>query len=307
MINQNQSKTLVLNPVSGNGDHTDSIQQRATLTGYDVVETEAEGDAIELAKAAANRDCSVIAAAGGDGTLNEVVCGVVAADALDRVTVGVVPVGTGNNFAQNIGITGIDHAFDVLEDREHRWIDLGVADGNHFINSCISGITADASGDTTPEMKNRFGVVAYVINTFETINNFDGLELSVEVWQEGEHDPIWSGEAMMILVGNGRRFSLQGNTQANMEDGRFDVTIIENAPASELIEEALAEHLFGKESTDTKRLRASSLELTGLGSEPLSFSLDGEIIERKSLTLDVENRVLSVPVGDAYEPNPSYE
>lgn len=302
----NHSKTLVLNPVSGSGDHIDGIRNRATLDGYDIVETEEAGDGVDLAREAAADGATLIAAAGGDGTLNEVIRGVDAAQALDRVTVGVVPVGTGNNFAQNIGITGIDHAFDVLKNGDRRWIDLGEADGNLFVNSCISGITADASGETTPELKNKFGVVAYVINTFQTVSDFDGLGLTVDLWQADHREPVWTGDALMVLVGNGRRFSIQGNTQANMEDGQFDVTIIENAPTTDLVSEALADRLFGADATQTVRLQASSLKLAGRESEPISFSLDGEIVERDSLALEVRERDLCLPVADSYDPDPSH-
>jgi YegS/Rv2252/BmrU family lipid kinase len=301
------SKTLVLNPVSGSGDHREDVRRRAELNGYEMVETESEGDAVDLARTAAEDGATLVAAAGGDGTLTKVIRGVAAADALDHVTVGVIPVGTGNNFAGNIGVTDIDTAFDVLENGSRRWIDLGVADDTLFLNSCICGLTADASGETTPELKNKFGVVAYALNTFQTVKEFDGLNISVDAWQADSRDPVWEGDALMVLIGNGRRFSVRGNTQANMEDGRFDVTIVEQAPATGLMGEALAERLLGSDSEKTQRFRASSLELSGLEREPISFSLDGEMLERDSLSLDVQSRTLSMAVSDEYDPDPDHE
>lgn len=152
-----EAVTIVLNPVSGSGDHAKMVRDRALLSDYDLVETQAEGDAIDLAMEAAEGGASLVAAAGGDGTLNEVVRGVAAADALKHVSVGVIPVGTGNNFAENIGITGIDHAFEVLREGARHQVDLGAADGNLFVNSAIAGLTADASGETNPELKSRLG------------------------------------------------------------------------------------------------------------------------------------------------------
>jgi YegS/Rv2252/BmrU family lipid kinase len=303
---EHREKTVVLNPVSGSGDHVDALRKRALLDGYDLVKTEEAGDAVDLARDTVESGSTLIAAAGGDGTLNEVVRGVVAADGLDRVTVGVIPVGTGNNFAGNIGVTGIDEAFDVLKNGDRRRIDLGVADGRYFVNSCISGLTADVSGETTPELKNRFGVVAYVINTFQTVSDFDGLRLSVDIWGEAGRELAWSGSAICVLVGNGRRFSLHGNSQADMEDGLFDVTIVEDAPTSDLVGEALLERLIGSEATHTIRLHAPSLELAGLEADPISFSLDGEIVETRQLSLEVREGVLSVAVGDGYEPDPDH-
>lgn len=299
--------TLVVNPVSGSGDHLDRIRRRAQLAGYEVTTTEDDLDGKTLARAAVEDGATVIGAVGGDGTLNEVVRGVDAADALDTVTVGVVPVGTGNNFAQAIGVTDVDQAFDVLENGERRRIDLGVADESLFVNSCISGVTADASGETTPELKNRYGVLAYVITTFRTLSDFDGLGLSVDIWRPDQSEPVWAGDAVMALVGNGRRMSVRGNTQANMEDGLFDVTIIEHAPATDLVGEALVERLVGRETSQTVRRTASSLEISGLEGEPISFSLDGEIVERESLTLHVRDRALSIAVGESYDPSPVHD
>jgi YegS/Rv2252/BmrU family lipid kinase len=303
----NEAVTIVLNPVSGSGDHAKSVRDRALLRGYDLLKTEAEGDAVDLAQEAVEDGATLVAAAGGDGTLNEVIRGVAAADALDEVTIGVIPVGTGNNFAQNIGITDIDDAFRVLNEGPRHQVDLGAADGNLFVNSCITGLTADASGETDPELKNKYGVAAYVINTFETITDFDGLRLSVDVWNDDRREPAWSGNAVCVLVGNGRRFSLQGNTQANMEDGLFDVTIVENAPASDLVEEALLERLIGKEASQTVRLHASSLDLEAEGGDPITFSLDGETIESRELALDVLKRALTIPVGSTYKAHPEYD
>jgi diacylglycerol kinase family enzyme len=111
-------------------------------------------------------------AAGGDGTVNEVVRGVVRATALDRVTVGIVLGGTGNDFAGNVGITGIEQAFEVLDRGERRRVDFGVDDDRPFRNSCC-GLTAEASAETDPGQKERFGTVAYVLNTLRTLSEFD--------------------------------------------------------------------------------------------------------------------------------------
>jgi YegS/Rv2252/BmrU family lipid kinase len=304
---QTDGKRIVLNPVSGSGDHVDAVGDRALLTGFEVAETEGEGDAVDLARTAAAEGASLIAAAGGDGTLNEVVRGVAAADALDRVTVGVVPVGTGNNFAGNIGVGDVDEAFDVLEHGERRRIDLGVAEDHLFVNSCIAGLTADASGETDPELKNRYGILAYVVNSVQRLREYDGLRLSVDLWRDGETDPVWTGDALLVLVGNGRRFSLQGNTQARVEDGLFDVTIVENAPTADLVEDAVLEGILGRETAETVRLRASGLELRSLEGDPIPFSLDGEMVETDSLSLDVHERALTMAVGEEYDPTPLYE
>lgn len=296
--------TVVLNPESGTAKHADAVRKRAALMGFEVQETRAAGDAVAFARSAAERGDPVVAAAGGDGTLNEVVRGVSEADALDAVTVGVIPAGTGNNFAKNVGISTIDEGFDALDEGDRRRIDLGRANDSVFVNSCIAGLTADASAETSPELKNRFGGLAYVITTLRSAGRFEGLGLTIHVGGAGTDDPAWTGDAMLVLVGNGQRFTAQGRGQANMEDGLFDVCIIEDVSAVDLMGDAVTERLFGGETPHITRLQAPSLEITGLNPEPINFSLDGEMIRTQELSVAARPNTLRIAVGESYSPDP---
>ncbi|WP_135305026.1 diacylglycerol/lipid kinase family protein [Haloarcula amylovorans] len=300
-------RVVVLNPVSGTGEHPETVYEHAKSHGYTVLETEAEGDAIELTRDAIDDGATRIAAAGGDGTLNGVVKGVVEADALDTVTVGVIPCGTGNDFAGNVGITGIEQGFEVLEAGERRQIDLGFADGEPFVNSCVGGLTAESSAETSPTLKDQFGTFAYVIKTLRVLPSFDGIRLTVRLSDVDAESPVWSGSALAVLIGNGRRFPPSGSTQANMEDGRFDVTLVHGTGSLDLMETAAVERLIGRESDQTSRYTVSSLEIEVQEDDPVSFSLDGEIIERHELSLHTEQRALTVAVGERYEPIPGDE
>jgi YegS/Rv2252/BmrU family lipid kinase len=295
---------LVMNPLSGTGDHGPDVRDRAALSGYTLRETQHEKHAIELAQSAAESGADEVVAVGGDGTLNEIVCGVRAADALDRVTVGVVPVGTGNDFATNIGITSLDNAFRILREGQRRWLDLGLADGQPFVNSCLAGVIAEASGETSSELKSRFGPLAYVLTTLRMATAFTGIDLRAVVDDGSETETVWEGTATVVLVGNGRRFSLSGSEQANVEDGLFDVTIIEDIDSLDLAQERLQERLLHREGEHLTRFLASSLELDIEASSPATFSLDGEILEEESLSLRNCRQVLRMPVGDGYEPRP---
>lgn len=295
---------LIVNPESGSADHHDDIRNRARLLDYTVEETAHAGHAVELTEEAIHAGATGVVAVGGDGTLNEVVRGVMAADALADVTVGVVPAGTGNDFASNLGILDIDQGFRVIREGERRWLDVGLANGEPFLNSCIAGLTAEASAETTPEMKSRFGVFAYVLTTLRVLSTFRGLELTAELTHEGETDTVWSGSAAMVLIGNGRRFTLTGGEQAHIEDGLLDVTIIEDATSIDIIQDRTRKRLLGDSSEHMTRILVSTLELTVEGDEPIGFSLDGEMQAFSSVELSVSPHAIRMPVGEAYEPNP---
>jgi len=295
---------IILNPNSGSGDHTDQIRNRADLLGYPLEKTEAAGDAIAFARDAAEAGVSTVVAAGGDGTVNEVIRGIDRAGAFDDVTLGILPVGTGNNFAKNIGITDIDSGFAALTDGERRRIDLGKAAGRPFVNSCVAGLTADSSSETSGEMKNRLGVLAYVITTLRSASDYEALRLTVDTDDGNTKTTAWSGEAICVLVGNGRRFTASGSSQANMEDGLLDVTIIEDVSALDLMSDTLADQLPRQESSPLVRLQTSALTIRMRHSEPIRFSLDGEIVQRRELSIGARSKILAVAVGESYEPTP---
>ena len=298
---------IILNPKSGTGDHADAVTDRAQVLDHRVERTGAKGDGVDLAREAAEAGAEQIVAAGGDGTVNEVVRGIDKAGAFDRVTLGIVPVGTGNNFAGQLGITDLDTAFNVIEEGERRWIDLGEADGHAFVNSCVAGLTSDSSSKTDPGMKDRLGVVAYVVTTLQSMVEFDSMSLTVETEEGGDRSPAWRGDALAVLIGNGRRFAAGGDTQANMEDGLFEVTIVENVSTLDLMGEAVADQLLGGESDAIVRTQTPSIRIKVHDPQSRQFSLDGEIIERDNLSVDIRPSTLSVAVGEGYQLDPGVE
>lgn len=293
---------IVLNPTSGTGDHGEKVHSLAAERDYTVSETEEEGDAVALAEQAAEEGVRQIAACGGDGTVHQVVQGLDQADALANVTFGVIPGGTGNNFAKNIGVTSIEHAFELLETGKRRRIDLGDADGEPFVNSCIAGLTSETSSETSSELKERVGTLAYVIKGVQKAATFEPLHIAIDIEEGRETNSMWEGDALCILVGNARRFVT--GTQAHVEDGLFEVTIVEEMPTTEMLTEAAAQRLFGQETDHVTQLAAERLDITHKRGESVEFSLDGEMRTHEQLTLDVRPGELNLVVGSEYRPVP---
>ncbi len=322
--NAGTDRRLVLNPISGTADHAERVHRLADERGYTVVETEHEGHATELAAEAVDTGADLLAVAGGDGTLHEVLRGLngdgdgdgvgegrtpadgrtattADDDALEGVTLGVIPTGTENLFAANVGIEGIEHGFEVIETGERRRVDVGMANGEPFAMSCIAGLLADASVSTSPEMKERFGSLAFVISGVEEVTEFDALDLDVRAVVDDE-EFRWTGQALCVLVGNVRKFVHEGG-QANVEDGLFDVVIAERMPPSSLAAETIAHRLLGRDTEHVDHLRASRLELSS-DEGPITFSADGELARYDELELHARPQALEVCVGPEYEPDP---
>ncbi|EMA54278.1 diacylglycerol/lipid kinase family protein [Halococcus thailandensis] len=295
-------RRVIVNPTSGGGEHGPAVRRLADRHGYSVVETTKQGDGAALAREAIADGVTVLGACGGDGTVQEIVQGLADADALDTVRFGVLPAGTANIFAGDIGVRSIEHGFELLEEGEARAIDIGFADDTPFVKSCIAGLTADTSAATTSDMKERFGPLAFVITGVQQATSFEGLALDIDVvTDEGEH--TWSGEALSVLIGNARRFAKELG-QANVEDGLFDVTLIEQMPPGEAVAEAIAQQLLGRDTEHVTRLDAERIEIESRA-DAVDFSLDGEIYRRDRLTLTVQPAALSVCVGPEYDPAPT--
>lgn len=295
---------MVRNPASGDRNGSARARDLARERGYEVRDTAASGDAAALARDAALAGAEHIVACGGDGTVNEVVWGVDDADRLGDVEFGVVPTGTGNGFAEDVGIVGVEQAFEVLAEGETRRLDLGTADGRPFLKTCVAGVPAGVSARTTGEMKRRFGVAAYGLGALRYVldaarTSDVGLFPDLAVRVGPETAPQWAGRAVLVLVGNSRQFPGLVWRQAPMEDGLLETVLVKRAAA------VSATHRTGGPTGRLEvphLLRARCRELTVEASEPTQFSIDGEIQERTALTVRIRPRAVQFRVGDRYRP-----
>lgn len=292
-------RVLIYNPVSGSADHASAVLPRARGAGFDVRTTGGPGDGRRLAREAAADGASLIAVGGGDGTVNEVVHGLSDADAFDAVAVLVIPTGTANLFASSLGIADVDRAFEALERGSRERIDVGYADERPFVNTCLAGLSAEANTATPAELKRRLGAFAYVITTLRMLRDYEGLPLHVTVDDEAGGDDTledrWQGAALVVLVTNAfrppivRRFDA-----ASVRDGLFTVTILADRPPDAVLGGGTLERLLSGELTPVTRLETSALSIRCLDDEPMTFSLDGELLVADELDLRIRERCLSL-------------
>ncbi len=295
-------RVLVCNPVSGSGDHAPAVRTRAIERGFEVRETDAAGDARRLTHKAAVEGASLVAIAGGDGTVNEAVYGLAEADALETIDVAVIPTGTANLFARRLGIDDIDRGFEVLDRGATRRIDVGFADERPFVNTCLAGISAAANTATPGDLKRRLGPFAYVLTMLRLLPEYEGVPLTVVIDPESPTDkpPIekWHGTALLVLVGNAFRLPAIGDRpESAIADGLLEVTILEERPPIELLEAGILSGLFDDDSTPVARLETPSLSIGGRNDDPVAFSLDGELVSATTLDIGIRKRALSVYGG----------
>ena len=295
-----ECRRLILNPVSGEADHADTVHKLATLHQFPVVETEREGHAADLAKEAAAEGVDLLAVCGGDGTIHEAVQGLFAVDALDSVTLCVIPAGTANIVADALEVDGPGEGFEVATGGERRRLDLGVATDEPFVMSAVAGLPAEVSDAATTELKRRFGSAAFLLGGLREGLTFDGLDVTVDA-RGGGDKAAWAGEALAVVVGNLRRFGTAGG-QANAEDGLLDIEIFERMPPGAALREGIEGRLLGRETPHLTELTTTHLEIDPLEAEPIRFSLDGEIREFETVQFGIRPRALQVRVGQGYAP-----
>jgi diacylglycerol kinase (ATP) len=248
------------------------------------------GDAASLAADAARRGVDVVAAAGGDGTVNEVVNGL---DGYD-VPLGIIPVGTANDFARQVGIPAdADHAMDVILQRKPRRFDTASLNGRRFLNVSTGGIGAEATAETPASVKESLGSLAYAISGMRKFAGFgpyharfhgDGFE--------------YEGDFLMFAVGLTR--STGGGTlvtpMASATDGLLDLCIVEGMSRGDFARTVLkvkrGEHV-GEEGVRYVQLKCVTIE----GREPISVNVDGEMSDATRLTYRARARDLWVHVA----------
>lgn len=156
--------------------------------GYEVIvmPTAKRGDAAEFAKEYAEEGaCSRIVCAGGDGTLNEVVSGVMKSGV--RVPIGYIPAGTTNDFGYSLKIPK-----DALEAAKFAALndplpsDVGEICGNTFVYTAAFGLFSDVSYDTSQDMKNILGRVAYLLRGVRSLVEVQNYWLEVEYLEVGD-------------------------------------------------------------------------------------------------------------------------
>jgi diacylglycerol kinase (ATP) len=247
---------------------------------------------------AAADGCEALFVAGGDGTLNEAVNGLAAARALSAIVVGIVPFGTGNDFAAALGIPlETEPALDVLLEGRELAIDLGEVNGRVFVNTSGGGFIAEVSAAVTPQLKTIAGRLAYLIGGAQVLFDFEPVGASVTITPGALNvtRPLYAfAVCNSRLIAGGRLIA----PDAVIDDGLLDVCLIEAMSALEFV--ALARKVAGGEHVKDPRVlyyQAQSVRIE-LDRE-VHVNTDGEVFEDTRCEYRVLPRAARFLAGDA--------
>lgn len=286
---------FIVNPVAGNGialKMTDTIHKlfselklKYTDISYEIIYTKEEGHATDIARKYSSLDDYRIYAVGGDGTLNEVLNGMMGSGS----SLGCIPGGSGNDFIRSVVKT-----FDrkrilmntVLGQVEE--IDVASVNGRYFLNIASMGFDANTSNNVdlfkgVKFLPNKF---AYLAAVLKTAKDFSHLKLRIVVDEEEREV-----ETFMVAIANGKYYGggIKIAPEADLKDGLLDVLIVQDMTPAKIIKflpKAIAgKHLGLKEVT---LLRGKTVEL--YSEEPVYVNIDGEIEARREARIKMENK-----------------
>ena len=249
------------------------------------------GDATRYAAESTRDEFDVIVVAGGDGTINEVVNGVVTADESPRIAVAVVPYGTANDFAVGCGLTKgapLD-ALRLAVTGRARSIDVGKVNDRYFINAAAGGFGAEVTASTPREMKKVLGGVAYSIMGVVTamkMRPYHGRFVAVDRKEEGT--------MLVMTVGNGPQTGggYQIAPHALLDDGLLDLLVVHDVELSQM--GTVFEELTKLRDPENKYVSYFQLESFRIETEePLQMNLDGEPTRDTSFEFEVLRRRLA--------------
>jgi diacylglycerol kinase (ATP) len=259
--------------------------------------TDGPGDARAFAQAAASAGYDVVVAGGGDGTVNEVINGLVGTQA----ALGVLPVGVGNLWAKQIGLPTftltnpmrLHEAAEAMVNGTVRPIDVGRVDGHYFL--CWAGIGLDAQITTEMEPRARYtkrlGFLPYIVATITVAQDFQGFRTRVSL--DGS---IVRGRALLVLVSNIQRYcGVYVGSETLIDDGLLDVFVFKGLGFPYAVGHVF--NVLSRRHLKDPRVvhrKARHIEVQTEWTTPVQ--VDGDPIGRTPVTVDVVPGALRVIV-----------
>lgn len=288
---------LILNPAAGSDQAlasaallNEKLSQR--FGPIEIVLSVGSGDCEAAARRAVEDGCNVLFVGGGDGTLNEAVNGVASvAGGLERITFGLIPLGTGNDFAQALGLpTDVEQAIEILTRAEIVAVDIGRLNTRHFVNISGGGFIAEVSEAVTPQMKSVAGRLAYLIGGAQALLDFEPVGMTLHAEPGGEHIRTCVYAFAVCnsrMIGGGRLIA----PHAIIDDGLLDLCIIDAMPTLEFV--GLLRRVAEGNHVDDPRVRYLRAARAALDLDrPILVNTDGEVLEATRCEYDILPRAV---------------
>lgn len=270
---------LIINPTAGKNQARNqmfSLVNHFFHAGYlvTVFPTQAKGDATEYARVySPNYD--LVVCVGGDGTLNEVVTGLMMLPPIERTHLGYIPAGTTNDFASTLGISSnMDQSVQQVIDGAPFYCDIGMFNHQYFTYVAAFGLFTDVSYGTPQPLKNTLGHFAYILEGIVSLASVRSYHLQIEVGDEFIDETFIYGQISNSTSIGG--IMDIGSTGVQLDDGLFEVLLIKMPTNPIELSETIAALMSQKIDTCPHIYFRRASKVRVLSDEPISWTLDGE-------------------------------
>lgn len=286
---------LIINPIAGGRkgrNLTEKILERLRSWGisFDHEFSRYIGHATEIAKRSVKRFDAVVAV-GGDGTVNEVVNGIVGCD----IPLGILPVGRGNDFFRSISNSRL---LDIIlkpftSKPELKMVDVGKINERYFIN--VAGVGFDALVASISEPIRILGPIAYLGSALVGLLKNKGIRVTVNI--NGNKIDI---DALMIAIANGKYFGgkMMIAPEASPWDGKFDVCLIENVSRLEILK-TLPKVYSGQHIYHPKVRMFKTEYLEIISKEKIPAEMDGEVFYTDRFRIEIIPKSIPLMLSSA--------
>jgi diacylglycerol kinase (ATP) len=249
-----------------------------------------------MAQDAVKNGCELIIAAGGDGTLNEVVNGV--APNADKLQVGLIPLGTGNDFAKMLSLPdSIEDCIDVVRAGKVRPIDLVRVTTDrvrYFINISAGGFSGAVNEKLTPEIKQSWGPLAYLRCAAEALPELRAYRTEITL----DDTATLALDLYNVVIANGRYVA--GGTliapEALIDDGLLDIVLIPQSAAANIALVA-AQIAVGRHLTSEGVVFRRAATVSVKSDPGMWFNVDGELVGNEPARFEIMPRALQFLSG----------
>ena len=283
---------FVVNPCSGKGKIKNELLPIVRIfcgCGYEVTTfvTSARGDAIKAAQEAKEKGFDSIICCGGDGTLNEVITGVMKAGS--DISIGYIPAGTTNDFAKThkIPFKMLSAARAITETAKEYKIDVGNFNNERYFSYIASfGIFTSASYKTNQHVKNTIGHMAYIFEGIANLVNIEEFDVSYTADdKEFSGKYIYGGITNSTSVGGIFKYDPE---LVDVSDGLFEVLMIKKPKNPNDLMKIIGGVTSGDFSDTEVFDFCKASKLTFKMPENVTWTLDGEAVEGSAVTV-IEN------------------
>ena len=253
-----------------------------------IKKTQEIGDALRFAKESGSFDHLIVI--GGDGTLNEVVNGLMTLEHEVRPTVGIIPAGTCNDFARALELPiQPTQAAQVIRSSHEQHVDVIQVDEMYALNFVGVGLIADTSRQIDPEEKESLGSIGYFLATIRQFREADPFSIRLR----RDDEILYEGDVSFLYVGNG---SYLGTVPTKLETQSFSDGLLEVVHSSSIgfpmIRQLLAQQLgLDQKSPEWNHFQSSHVEVEL--SQPQIIDVDGEHFETDHLSIQIRERALT--------------